>query len=67
MTSADAAKEKFTKFKLIPVIWPLSMNYFGDRTEASKGAGKAFKSLTKVAKEFPRKSLIAHSMGNRVL
>ena len=63
------ARDKFEKFDLIPVIWPSTggvTNYLGDRGY-SKGAGKAFRTLKKYAGMFPRKSLLAHSMGNRVL
>mmetsp|Transcript_9919 Transcript_9919/g.13966 ORF Transcript_9919/g.13966 Transcript_9919/m.13966 type:complete len:344 (+) Transcript_9919:64-1095(+) len=63
-------KGKFTKFKLIPVIWPSRgglQNYFLDRTDGSVGAGRAFKGLAKLDKFLPKKALMAHSMGNRVL
>ena len=62
-------REKFKNFDLLPVIWPSDgglPRYWGDR-ENSKNAGEAFQSLLKFAGMFPRKSLLAHSMGNRVL
>lgn len=61
---------KFSKFKLIPVIWPSAggiLSYWGDR-DGSEGAGKAFRSsLAQYEDAFPRKALLTHSMGNRVL
>ena len=63
-------RHEFKNFDLIPVIWPSTggiYNYWGDRGY-SKGAGKALRqSMEKYAGMFPRKSLLAHSMGNRVL
>ena len=59
---------RFRKFKLIPVLWPSKGNilaYLIDRS-LSKAAGRAFKSIYEPTKSFS-KSLIAHSMGNRVL
>lgn len=58
------------KFMLVPVIWPSDggvSNYLGDRYGNSMGAGEALKSLKKGFDCFPSKSLLAHSMGNRVL
>jgi len=62
------AREKFKKFDLIPVMWPSTAAiYFWDR-DYSKGAGEALmNSMNEFTGMFPRKSLIAHSMGNRVL
>lgn len=69
MKTCRRVKDKFEKFTLIPVIWPSGgglMNYFSDRGY-SKGAGEALKnSMSKYAGMFPRKSILAHSMGNRV-
>ena len=57
------------------MIWPTQagnalnfiQRYSGDRGY-SKAAGEAFKnSMKEFAGVFPRKSLVAHSMGNRVL
>merc|ERR1739845_289513 len=65
----DLNQKKFTKgkFMLVPVIWPSSkVEYWNDR-EASLGAGKSFKTLKKEVNSFPSKSLLCHSMGNRVL
>ena len=63
-------KDKFEKFYVLPVIWPSTggiQNYLGDRGY-SKGAGEALKkALAKYAGLFPRKSIMCHSMGNRVL
>lgn len=58
------------KFMLVPVIWPSAggvINYGGDRFGSSIGAGEGLKSLRKGIESFPAKSLLAHSMGNRVL
>jgi esterase/lipase superfamily enzyme len=70
LATCKEARGKFKNFDLLPVIWPSTgglTQYFGDRG-ASKGAGVAFtKDLEKYAGMFPRKSLLAHSMGNRVL
>mmetsp|Transcript_21277 Transcript_21277/g.32309 ORF Transcript_21277/g.32309 Transcript_21277/m.32309 type:complete len:327 (-) Transcript_21277:306-1286(-) len=64
------ATEKFKNFNVIPVIWPSAggiSNYWNDR-KYSIAAGKALtNSLKKFAGLFPHKSLLAHSMGNRVL
>ena len=61
------------KFMPIPVMWPsggkasrIISSYLGDR-KTSPGAGNGFKSLKKALDSFPSKSLLAHSMGNRVL
>jgi len=62
-------KKKFTKgkFILVPVIWPSSkFKYWVDR-ETSMRAGKAFAALKDRINSFPSKSLLCHSMGNRVL
>ena len=57
------------------MLWPTQagnalnfiQRYSGDRGY-SKAAGEAFKnSMKEFAGVFPRKSLVAHSMGNRVL
>lgn len=62
-------EKKFTKgkFTLVPVIWPSSKIKYGDDRQASLGAGKAFKTLSNQINSFPSKSLLCHSMGNRVL
>ncbi len=57
-------------FKCIPVIWPAIenlRNYSTDRNNNSVGGGKAFKALAEIAAEFNIKSIMCHSMGNRVL
>lgn len=57
------------KFMPIPVMWPSiggRTNYWGDR-RTTPGAGNGLKSLKKALDSFPSKSLLAHSMGNRVL
>jgi len=60
------------KFMPIPVMWAsegglaFPANYFDDR-KTSPGAGNGFKSLKEALDSFPSKSLLAHSMGNRVL
>ncbi len=57
------------KLKFIPVIWPTEESINGyriDRWRNSVG-GKAFKAMADIAAEFPQKSLMAHSMGSRVL
>ena len=70
LKKCNSVKDKFKKFTLVPVIWPSSggiSNYFSDRGY-SKGAGEALKiGMSKYAGMFPKKSLLAHSMGNRVL
>jgi len=62
-------KKKFTKgkFILVPVIWPSSKFKYWDDREASMGAGKAFAAVKDTIDSFPSKSLLCHSMGNRVL
>lgn len=72
LISCNKHSKKFNKgkFMLVPVIWPSDggvINYRNDRYGSSIGAGEAFKSLRKGMENFPDKSLIAHSMGNRVL
>lgn len=71
LTTCCQHKDKFTKFTLIPVIWPSKggvLNYFQDREGGSKCAGRALKKcLVEYGGMFPRKSLLAHSMGNRML
>lgn len=60
--------------KPIPVIWPSDgINYF-DQRDDSVEAGEAFQkiveefeSIKDTIKRFPAKSVMAHSMGNRVL
>jgi len=56
------------KFMPIPVMWPTKggVKYLGDR-KTTPGAGNGLKSLKKALDSFPSKSLLAHSMGNRVL
>jgi len=66
-----ATVDKFNKGKFmpIPVMWPSeggATNYWGDR-KTTPGAGNGLKSLKKALDSFPSKSLLAHSMGNRVL
>mmetsp|Transcript_19485 Transcript_19485/g.24535 ORF Transcript_19485/g.24535 Transcript_19485/m.24535 type:complete len:318 (-) Transcript_19485:173-1126(-) len=61
-------EERFQKFKLIPVLWPsagMMVGYFRDRA-LSKAAGKAFQSIAAPTEGFS-KSILCHSMGNRVL
>jgi hypothetical protein len=61
-------EERFQKFKLIPVLWPsagIMLGYYRDR-DLSKGAGKAFQSIVEPMGSFS-KSILCHSMGNRVL
>jgi esterase/lipase superfamily enzyme len=63
------ATEKFKNFNVIPVVWPSAggvTNYWNDR-KYSIAAGRALNSLKEFAGLFPHKSLLAHSMGNRVL
>lgn len=58
------------KFTLVPVIWPSEGgvdDYGGDREINAPGAGKAFRTLKNGIDSFPSKSLLCHSMGNRVL
>jgi hypothetical protein len=67
----DVALNRFNKGKFmpIPVMWPSGggvSGYWGDR-ETTPGAGNGLKSLKKALDSFPSKSLLAHSMGNRVL
>ncbi len=61
-------EERFQKFKLIPVLWPsagMQIGYFRDRA-LSKAAGKALQSIVEPTEGFD-KSILCHSMGNRVL
>ena len=67
---------------VIPVLWPslpdsqdligfdpnlVQMIYDGDQNEGAVGAAKAFANLSTVLNQFPSKSVMTHSMGNRVL
>ena len=55
------------KFMPVPVIWPtVGSDYEKDQAFA-EGAGNGLKSLKNMIDAFPEKSLLAHSMGNRVL
>uniref|UniRef100_A0A7S3QCR9 Alpha/beta hydrolase n=1 Tax=Chaetoceros debilis TaxID=122233 RepID=A0A7S3QCR9_9STRA len=70
-TIKEATLDKFNKGKFmpIPVMWPSeggTTNYWGDR-ETTPGAGNGLKILKQALDSFPSKSLLAHSMGNRVL
>ncbi len=70
-TIKDVSVTQFNegKFMPVPVMWPSkggANNYLGDRV-TSPGAGNGLKSLKKALDSFPQKSLLAHSMGNRVL
>ena len=71
LMACQKAQESSEKFNPIPVIWPAKgegrTSYFGKRKTESVGAGTALKTLTKFIGKFPKKSLHAHSMGNRVL
>lgn len=62
-------QDRFKKFKLVPVLWPSrgwgDVGYLSDKVWAVR-AGKALQSLIPVTSTFS-KSLICHSMGNRVL
>ena len=62
-------EERFKKFKLVPILWPSAgqefLAYFTDRGW-SKAAGAAFQSMIPATETFS-KSVLCHSMGNRVL
>ena len=62
---------QFSKFNLIPVLWPsvggLKGSGYQDDRELSKLAGESFTLLKDKIDVFPSKSLVCHSMGNRVL
>ena len=69
MQNLKTTEQQFKKFALIPVIWPSkggALNYWTDRV-SSAAAGRAFQSLSDSAKHFKNKSLLCHSLGNRVL
>lgn len=61
---------RFQKFKLIPVLWPsagLMIGYYRDKA-LSSAAGRALRSIVEPANSLGfSKSLLCHSMGNRVL
>lgn len=74
----DAVKTKELKHhSLIPVLWPslpespgginLLESYNEVQDEGAVGAAKAFANLSTVLNQFPSKSVMTHSMGNRVL
>mmetsp|Transcript_21514 Transcript_21514/g.26393 ORF Transcript_21514/g.26393 Transcript_21514/m.26393 type:complete len:319 (+) Transcript_21514:103-1059(+) len=61
-------EQRFKKFQIVPVIWPsagFALGYFSDKA-LSRAAGKAFQSLIPISESFS-KSILCHSMGNRVL
>jgi len=62
-------QKKFTKgkFILVPVIWPSSKIKYENDRKRSMRAGKAFAALKDKIECFSSKSLLCHSMGNRVL
>jgi len=57
------------KYTLVPVMWPSKQGVvtYRDSRETSSGAGGAFSTLKDGIDSFPSSSLLAHSMGNRVL
>jgi len=64
-----SAKFNQGKFTLVPVMWPSVGgldDYWEDRRNAP-GVGTALRSLKEGIDSFPNKSVLAHSMGNRVL
>ena len=70
MIQISYAQRDFKKFMLIPVIWPSKgkiMAYFADQ-RLSASAGELFQSITPTGQnETISKSILCHSMGNRVL
>ena len=70
MIQISYAQRDFKKFMLIPVIWPSKgkiMAYFADQ-RLSASAGKLLQSITPTGQnETISKSILCHSMGNRVL
>ena len=68
-TIANAQKD-FNKFRLIPVIWPSEgdlTKYYEDHF-FSESVGKLLQSITPTGQnETISKSVLCHSMGNRVL
>jgi len=81
ITLCSEHKDEFKKFELVPVIWPIfkqstmkqitnlgiTVEYQLDKTTA-KAAALAFRQLMDKHKgQLPSMSVMAHSMGNRVL
>ena len=72
---SDMQKEekKINEFNLVPVCWPsllLSANkddHYKGSQGLSKNAGLAFQKLKDAIDVFTNKSIMCHSMGNRVL
>jgi esterase/lipase superfamily enzyme len=64
-------QEKFKKFNLIPVLWPsegeVNERAYNSDKALSEGAAKAFQSLVPESEQTLTKSILCHSMGNRVL
>lgn len=75
LADCSLAKPKFVKTHIIPIIWPSEGkgSYFKYREDRSfsKVAGNALKSMKGPLQKFRdmglRSSIVAHSMGNRVL
>lgn len=74
LESMKDKKKEIEEFHLIPVCWPsleLSIRPSNDQyTESrtlSENAGLAFQNLKDAMDDFTSKSIMCHSMGNRVL
>ena len=72
LEECQEAQNGLGEYNVIPVIWPglgerRLLNYTDKRKTEALGAGRAFKTLSRYMDIFPKKSLHAHSMGNRVL
>ena len=75
--SLDAQKQnddRNYKSKIIPVVWPSMpwnpnpLDWYKDvKYVGSEGAANAFKQLGELSSKFQNKSIMTHSMGNRVL
>jgi hypothetical protein len=78
LENCEQAREYSTKFRLIPFIWPTTddisfpLSYINDKGQSENAGINLRKALEKLSNgpggdPFGNKSLVAHSMGNRVL
>ena len=76
LEKCEQARKYSTKFRLIPFIWPTTdenfslLSYINDKglsENAGINLGNALEKLSNGGDPFGNKSLVAHSMGNRVL
>ena len=74
LTNMNGKKEDIDEFNLVPICWPsldLSIDprndQYSESRTLSENAGLAFQNLKDAMEVFTRKSIMCHSMGNRVL